>query len=55
MIDDDDDIRGLVRTLLEREGAYREALAVAERLAKFDNTNRLERLRERIATLDSYA
>lgn len=41
--------------LLEREGAHREALAVAERLAVFDNTNRLERIRERVATLDSYA
>ena len=41
--------------LLEREGAHREALAVAERLARFDNTNRLERLRERVATLESYA
>lgn len=41
--------------LFEREGAHREALAVAERLAKFDNTNRLERIRERVAVLDSYA
>ncbi|WP_433803546.1 hypothetical protein [Actinomycetospora sp. CA-084318] len=41
--------------LLEREGAHCEALAIAERLAKFDNTKRLERLRERVATLDSFA
>jgi hypothetical protein len=40
--------------MLEREGAHREALAIAERLAKFDNAKRLERLQERIATLDAF-
>lgn len=41
--------------LLEREGAHREALALAQRVAQLGTGTRTERIAQRVATLDTYA